>query len=35
MHVLREFWDAAVDIDRSADKVDEKNMPLYRSGDLS
>jgi hypothetical protein len=33
--VLREFWAAAVAIDRSADNVDEKNMPLYRSGDLS
>ena len=35
MRMLREFWDAAVEIDRSADKIDEKNMPLCRSGDLS
>ena len=35
MRMLRDFWDAAVEIDRSADKIDEKNMPLCRSGDLS
>jgi SAM-dependent methyltransferase len=35
MRMLREFWDAATEIDPSADKLDEKNMPLCRSGELS
>jgi SAM-dependent methyltransferase len=35
MRMLREFWDAATELDPSADKLDEKNMPLCRSGDLS
>src|SRR5215203_2427504 len=35
MRMLREFWDAATEIDPGADKLDEKNMPLCRSGELS
>jgi SAM-dependent methyltransferase len=35
MRMLRDFWDAAVDIDARAEKLDEKHMPLCRSGDLS
>jgi hypothetical protein len=33
--MLRDFWDATTEIDPSAEKLDEKNMPLCRSGDLS
>jgi len=35
MQMLRTFWDAAIRIDPAAEKVDEKNMPLCRQGDLS
>jgi hypothetical protein len=35
MQMLRAFWDAAVSIDAGADKLDEKHMPLCRSGELS
>ena len=35
MRMLREFWDAATEIDPGAKKLDEKNMPLCRSGNLS
>lgn len=35
MVMLRMFWDAAVCIDASAEKLDEKHMPLCRSGELS
>jgi SAM-dependent methyltransferase len=35
MGMLRAFWDAAVDIDAAASKLDEKYMPLCRSGELS
>ena len=35
MRMLRTFWDAAVHIDRDAEKVDEKHMPLCRAGELS
>ena len=35
MRMLRAFWDAATSIDPQADKVDEKNMPLCRAGELS
>ena len=35
MYMLREFWNAATQIDPGADKLDEKNMPLCRSGELS
>jgi SAM-dependent methyltransferase len=35
MRMLRAFWDAAAEIQPGADKVDERNMPLSRSGELS
>ena len=35
MRMLRTFWDAAVSIDASAEKLDEKHMPLCRAGELS
>jgi len=35
MGMLRQFWDAAIEIDPGAAKFDEKNMPLCRSGELS
>jgi SAM-dependent methyltransferase len=35
MRMLRVFWDAAVSTDPGAEKVDEKHMPLCRSGELS
>jgi SAM-dependent methyltransferase len=35
MRMLRAFWDSAVSIDPSAEKVDEKNMPLCRARELS
>jgi SAM-dependent methyltransferase len=35
MRMLRAFWDAATDTDPCAEKLDEKNMLLCRSGDLS
>ena len=35
MPMLRAFWDAATEIDPAAEKLDEKNMPLCRSGELS
>lgn len=35
MRMLRAFWDAAVHLDPGADKLDEKHMPLCRSGELS
>ena len=35
MRMLRAFWDAAKDIDPRAEKLDEKQMPLCRSGDLT
>jgi SAM-dependent methyltransferase len=35
MRMLRIFWDAAVAIDASAEKRDEKWMPLCHSGELS
>ena len=35
MQMLRIFWDAAVSIDREAEKLDEKHMPLCRAGELS
>jgi ubiquinone/menaquinone biosynthesis C-methylase UbiE len=35
MRMLRAFWDAATEVDPGADKLDEKNMPLCRSGELS
>lgn len=35
MLMLRAFWDAAVRIDSRAEKLDEKNMPLCRSGELA
>jgi len=34
MQMLRFFWDAAVALDSAADKLDEKHMPLCRSGEL-
>ena len=33
--MLRVFWDAAVSTDPEAARMDEKNMPLCRSGELS
>ena len=35
MRMLREFWDAATEIDPGAEKLHEKNMPLCRYGELS
>lgn len=35
MRMLRAFWDAAVRVDRAADRLDEKHMPLCREGKLS
>ena len=35
MRMLRTFWDAAVQLDPEADKLDEKHMPLCRAGELS
>src|SRR6266567_6733016 len=35
MRMLRTFWDAAVHLDPGAEKLDEKHMPLCRSGELS
>jgi SAM-dependent methyltransferase len=35
MRMLRTFWDAAVTVDSSAEKADERHMPLCRSGELS
>jgi SAM-dependent methyltransferase len=35
MRMLRTFWDAAVQIDPEAGKVDENRMPLCREGELS
>lgn len=35
MRMLRTFWDAVVNIDPAADKLDEKHMPLCRAGELS
>jgi SAM-dependent methyltransferase len=34
MRMLRTFWDTAVSIDPKAEALDEKHMPLCRSGDL-
>jgi SAM-dependent methyltransferase len=35
MRMLRIFWDAVVDLDPGAEKLDEKHMPLCRPGELS
>jgi len=35
MRMLRTFWDAAVQLDPAAEKLDEKHMPLCRAGELS
>jgi SAM-dependent methyltransferase len=35
MSMLRAFWDAAVETDPAAEKLDEKHMPLCRAGELS
>jgi SAM-dependent methyltransferase len=35
MQMLRTFWDAAVQVDPGAEKLDEKPMPLCRAGELS
>jgi SAM-dependent methyltransferase len=35
MRMLRVFWDAAVAVDPSAEKMDEKHMPLCGAGELS
>jgi SAM-dependent methyltransferase len=34
MRMLRAFWDAAVSLDRAAEKMDEKHMRLCRAGEL-
>ena len=34
MKMLRMFWDAAAAVDRSAERADERQMPLCRSGEL-
>jgi ubiquinone/menaquinone biosynthesis C-methylase UbiE len=35
MRMLQAFWDAAASIDRAAEKLEEKHMPLCRAGQLS
>ncbi|MFN7995052.1 MAG: methyltransferase domain-containing protein [Bryobacteraceae bacterium] len=35
MQMLRIFWDAAIAVNPAAGKLDEKNMPLCRAGELS
>jgi SAM-dependent methyltransferase len=35
MRMLRAFWDAAVQVDSGAEKLDEKGMPLCRAGELA
>jgi ubiquinone/menaquinone biosynthesis C-methylase UbiE len=35
MHMLRAFWDSAVELDPAAERLDEKQMPLCRAGELS
>jgi SAM-dependent methyltransferase len=35
MQMLRSFWEAAIALDPSSDKLDEKHMPLCRAGELS
>ena len=35
MRMLRAFWDTAVELDPSADRLDEKHMPLCRTGQLA
>jgi len=35
MEMLRRFWDAAVSTDAKAENLDEKHMPLCRTGELS
>jgi len=35
MQMLRFFWDAAIALDPSAERLDEKHMPLCRAGELS
>jgi SAM-dependent methyltransferase len=35
MQMLRIFWDAAVALDPSAERLDEKHMPLCRGGELA
>jgi SAM-dependent methyltransferase len=35
MQMIRIFWDAATALDPSAEKLDEKHMPLCRAGELS
>jgi len=35
MRMLRTFWDAAVQLDPAAARLDEKHMPLCREGELS
>ena len=35
MRMLRIFWDAAVALDPSAGRLDERHMPLCRNGELS
>ena len=35
MRMLRTFWDAAIHMDRGAEMLDEKHMPLCRQGELS
>jgi len=35
MRMLRAFWDAATSLDQTAEKLDQKNMPLCRAGELA
>jgi SAM-dependent methyltransferase len=35
MRMLRAFWDAAASIDAKAERLDERHMPLCRTGELS
>jgi len=34
MRMLRTFWDAAIELDPQAERLDEKHMPLCRAGEL-
>jgi SAM-dependent methyltransferase len=35
MRMLRVFWDAVIESDAAAERIDEKRMPLCRAGELS
>src|SRR5262249_20234239 len=35
MRMLRAYWDAAIEVDQAAERLDESRMPLCRAGELS